>query len=110
MKKTLAAIVAATVLIPTGAAVASGVMGAEPREVNLNIPCQRPNQLNCTWYGERVPVGTSETPPVYTKAYWFNYADPDGKTFCRYRVTPIRQLTCADHWPLTIADEFGTKN
>ena len=105
MKKTLITIAAVAAVALPGAAIA-GDSGAAPRTVDLNVACTFPNQLNCTWYGEKIWPGASDNPPVYTATFWFNYADPDGQ-FCRYRLVPIRQLTCTDHWPLTKADEFG---
>lgn len=96
-------LIAGLALGVTGAASAVQ-MGAAPQKVNLVIPCQRANQLNCTWYGERYAARTSENPPLYTATQWYNYVEPDGKTFCRYQLVPFRALTCADHWPLKSSD------
>lgn len=101
--KYLVGLVAGLFLGVTGVAAAAG-MGAAPRDVDLTIPCQRPNQLNCSWYGQRLAARTSESPPPYTGTLWYNWAEPDGKTFCRYLLVPQRALVCADHWPLVDAD------
>ena len=94
---------AGAILAGTGVVFAS-VQGPAPREVDLAVPCQTENQLNCTWYGQKYWPGSSENPPSYTQAYWYNWSDPDTVTFCRYSLVPVRMLTCATHWPLTSAD------
>lgn len=107
MLKYIIGLIAGLLMGSAGIAFASG---AAPQEVDLNVPCQSQNQLNCTWYGQSYAPGTSENPPPYTAAFWYNWAKPDQVTFCRYRLVPDRRLTCATHWPLTQADEYPTSS
>jgi hypothetical protein len=103
MRRYLIGLIAGLILGGSSLAYASS-MGAAPQKVNLAIPCQRANQLNCTWYGQHYAARTSENPPLYTQTYWTNFVKPNGKTFCQYRLVPARMLTCANHWPLVASD------
>lgn len=98
------------VLVVVGVLVSATIVygssqGPTPKTVALSVPCQRVNQLNCAWYGQRYGVGTSETPPLYSQLVYYSWVSSDGRSFCRYYVgAPFRGLVCARHWPLTRSD------
>ena len=96
--KRLGIAVAAIIASTTGLAVAD-TMGAKPQQVDLNIACSRPYQLNCTWYGHRIAPKDADEHPPYTQTFWFNFVSPEGE-YCQYRLVPVRMLTCGNTWPI----------
>jgi hypothetical protein len=105
MIRTIAGLIIGLILGATGLATAATDQGAAPQSVDLNVPCQTANQLNCAWYGTGYAPGTSENPPSYSAMQYYSWAKDDRSTFCRYYTgAPFRGLVCATHWPLTSAD------